>query len=52
MKLINNESAFDKFKKLQIQVDVNTPNPSQTNLSVKDEINNFESKFVIVFFYA
>ena len=26
--------------KLQVQVEVNTPYPFQTNLSVEDEINN------------
>ena len=26
--------------KLQFQVEVNTPNPSQTNLSAEDEISN------------
>ena len=29
-----------RLKKLQFQIEVNTPNPFQTNLSVKDEISN------------
>ena len=45
-KEINNDSAQDK---LQFQVEVNTPNHSQTNLSVKDEINNFEINFELSF---
>ena len=30
---------------MQFQVEVNTPHPSQTNLSVEDEINNFEKNW-------
>ena len=39
------EVLKNKYNKLQFQVEVKTRHPAQTNLSVEDEINNFEKNW-------